>query len=486
MLRVVLIDDEPLVIEGLMEMIDWQDFGFKVTGVANDGISGLELIKELGPDLIITDIRMPELDGLKMIEQCQKQMNKEMCFLVLSGYNDFDYIKTAMDLKSLSYILKPIDPDEIHNELKRIKAYFDQQQVQAKRLSENIALITTTTLNRIVDEPGKKSLVERAMFLMNLTQEMTYSCGIIQLSNEQRSYQSLIEMCQSFELSMNFFYPSKEYQYFIVYGTEDKMTEFLIRKEIFQMINNDELGITGVLSKPIHDMFEINNVLKSLLVRMKLTFYDRVNDELLDYKCVQEYSKDLSLFDGLELARNIEKMDKAELDHYINCLFRTIRQAKLDPHLLKMRWENFLEVIEKKYQKYYILENFISFCEFKEVCKRAIAYYYDMDRAVEHLPTTQKIKDYIAENIESDLRLKSVASIFGYNSVYLGQLFFKENNIKYNDYVMSMRIQKAKKLLLNSDKSIKEIALTIGFNNPDYFLLKFKEFEGTLPSRYRL
>lgn len=496
MLRVVLIDDEPLVIEGLMEMIHWHEYGFKVTGVAHDGQSGLDLIKEIGPDLIITDIRMPELNGLKMIELCQKQMNKEMCFLVLSGYNDFDYIKTAMDLKSLSYILKPIDPDEIHKELQRIKAYFDQQQVQTKRLNENIALITTMTLNRIVNEPCKTNLIDRAIFLMNMDMTTSFSCGILQLSAKSPSngnaqdkdllIQQLITLTHMASLSIHFFQTLKDYQYFIIYGKQEIMSEFFSRQDIFEIIHNEGQGIRGILSKPVQDLHKINQILENVLLRVKLTFYDCATNEVFDFMSKQEYSKDLSLFDGLELAQNIEKLDKAGLDYYLSCLFRSVRQAKLDPHLLRMRWGSFLEIMGQKYQKSTADIPFSTFCEFKEICKSTSLFYYEMDRKTDTLPIIQMIKDYIVENYDSDLRLKSVAQKFGYNSVYLGQLFLKESNMKYNDYVLAMRMQKAKKLLLFSDKSIKEIALSIGFNNPDYFLQKFKEIEGTLPSRYRL
>ncbi|MDD2969464.1 MAG: response regulator [Lachnospiraceae bacterium] len=112
MLKVVLIDDEPIIVEGLSRSVDWSKFQCRVVGTANDGLNGKKLIEDVSPDLVFLDICMPEIDGLSMIAAVKSQYpDLQVC--VLTGYRDFDYAQTAIRLGVCRFLLKPSNMDEI-------------------------------------------------------------------------------------------------------------------------------------------------------------------------------------------------------------------------------------------------------------------------------------------------------------------------------------------------------------------------------------
>ncbi len=120
MFKVLLIDDEPIIREGLETIIDWSQHGFEICGEAANGRDGLEKVRHMQPDLLIVDIKMPVIDGLKLLEELRKEGNQVQA-LILTGYSEFAYAQKAVNLGAIGYILKPIDEDDLSTNVK--KAY---------------------------------------------------------------------------------------------------------------------------------------------------------------------------------------------------------------------------------------------------------------------------------------------------------------------------------------------------------------------------
>ncbi len=130
MYRVMIVDDEPLIREGLRTLIEWENYGFQVVAVARDGNDALARFDNAAPDLMVVDIRMPVMDGLQLIEAVRKR-SIHTHFLILSGYSDFNYAKRAIQSKVDGYILKPIDEDELIQYLELIRIQLDKESVAA-------------------------------------------------------------------------------------------------------------------------------------------------------------------------------------------------------------------------------------------------------------------------------------------------------------------------------------------------------------------
>lgn len=126
---VVLIEDEPLVLKELAEMTPWECLGLELIGTAQDGFSGEKIVKELKPDIVLTDIRLPGIDGLELLSRCCVEYA-----LILSGYTDFQYTKRAIQLGVFDYIQKPIDDEELFNSLASLVSKLDEEYKKSRRL----------------------------------------------------------------------------------------------------------------------------------------------------------------------------------------------------------------------------------------------------------------------------------------------------------------------------------------------------------------
>ena len=119
LLTLVLVDDEPIILKGLLETYDWGNMGFRVVGAARDGEEALEMLKEKKPDLVLTDVRMKKMSGLTLIERA-KELELKTNFVVISAYRDFEYAKKACENGALSYLVKPIDDGELEHTMRSI------------------------------------------------------------------------------------------------------------------------------------------------------------------------------------------------------------------------------------------------------------------------------------------------------------------------------------------------------------------------------
>ncbi|HEY8464876.1 MAG TPA: response regulator [Bacillota bacterium] len=143
MLKVIVVEDEQLVRKGLVLTTPWNDYGFDVAGEAANGREGLELAIRIMPDLVITDIRMPQMDGLALIRELSRRINAE--YLIISGFNEFDYAKQAMKLGVKDYLLKPIDDRELEEVLQKLGTEIRQRK-QNRKVQDSLALLSESKI----------------------------------------------------------------------------------------------------------------------------------------------------------------------------------------------------------------------------------------------------------------------------------------------------------------------------------------------------
>ena len=149
MYKIVIVDDESIIRRGLSQNIDWNSLGYEVIGTASDGEEGLEMMKTLKPDIVISDIRMPVMDGLEMVRQARRQ--RLPCKAILmSGYEDFRYAQTAINLKVEKYLLKPIDNENLIKVVKRVTRQIDAERQLEHQISESMPLLRHNFVSRLL------------------------------------------------------------------------------------------------------------------------------------------------------------------------------------------------------------------------------------------------------------------------------------------------------------------------------------------------
>lgn len=129
--KIMFVDDEEQNLFLMEKIVDWEELGFRVCGMALDGLEGIEVFEETDPDVVFVDIRMEEMDGLTLIEELQKK-GKNAVFVIVTAYDEFSYAKKAIELGAKNYLLKPIDRQELIPMMNTIKNELDEKSLQEK------------------------------------------------------------------------------------------------------------------------------------------------------------------------------------------------------------------------------------------------------------------------------------------------------------------------------------------------------------------
>ena len=158
MFKAIIVDDEIDIRKGVRNIIDWESTGFIVVGEAGDGKEAIELYKEERPSLVVTDIRIPEIDGLELIKEL-KAINPKVRIIILSGYDDFSYVKEALKYSVNNYLLKPVDIQELENELRSIREDLYKEHIsEADEAEREHSLKNVTLLSLVKNQVREENL----------------------------------------------------------------------------------------------------------------------------------------------------------------------------------------------------------------------------------------------------------------------------------------------------------------------------------------
>ena len=184
MYRVLLVDDEPIICKGLRETIEWDSLGLEISGEAHNGTEALALICANQPHILITDIRMPGMDGIGLIKTV-RELGIPIRIIILSGFSDYAFLKEAIRLSVDGYLLKPIDNDELISNLADLVNNIEKEMLRTTQLYQGIELLRSNTLNRLVTNAiGRGEFEEKTAFLdISLTAER-YLCAVCFLEND--------------------------------------------------------------------------------------------------------------------------------------------------------------------------------------------------------------------------------------------------------------------------------------------------------------
>lgn len=499
MLNVLIIDDEPNVRLGLMKIISWEENGFNICGEGKDAEDGYDKIINLKPDIVLIDIKLPGKLGTDVIKEA-REAGFGGKFIIVSGYSNFEYAKTAIKYGVKSYILKPIDEDELMELLRELKLEIENERLWKR----DEKLLRYTKLKKIILDENEdveekieisKEYLKYSRFQVVLISKITNYCAESKFEELIKKKLCGYENIDIFKLEGDTLLLFKDYNSTRAIKVVEELKDKLDRE-----MNNDIFITVGIqvdnIIKVKYSYSDAKELLKNrflLLERgiisrsdMKINNDNHIRLELNEvisrvysYVEISDIEKLRGEFKSLEQLIIQERHLEQQIKALCIKIFLELKQKLINNYGAKeIDVINNQEIIENIYKKIslisimdYLLENFMNI-------SRQIGKTSSQNGI-------KKIINYINTNYYMDLKLETLAEIFNYNSSYLGKLFKNNVGENFNTYLDKIRIEKAKKFLAEDKAKVYEVSEKVGYKNIDYFYSKFKKYVGTSPLNYK-
>lgn len=505
-MNVLIVDDEEEVLLGLKKVIPWEKIGYTICGEAVDGLDALNKIKFLNPELVLLDIKMPQCTGLEIIKK-SRNMGFTGEFIILSGYPDFSYAQTAINLGVNNYLTKPVDEDELENAVIKVKKKIQKKNQienrfnQYKKNARNTILVSLLTGD---ESPNSYDLHDLGMVA---DQYMVVLCEYYNDNSNFHFWKLKDILMNAYKTSENISVETiivESTEYLLLIGSI-MIQQFYRLIEHYQFgtqINSPLNAMFIIYGRPVLDIAALSLSFHDVKVLSQRKFYCQPSLHILSYQNLPEQNtKPLEISIQKEMAsqithaifahnRNMVVDYLQELENelmYCSASETEIKQAMIDIffqikqdllcHDIKTASslpsnKSIMDTINEKKYLYEIIQ-YIS--EKINVCMNS-----DFTDVIDN------VLYYIDHNFSnSNIRLESLAPLFGYSSSYLGKMFSQKVGENFNTYLDHVRVEQAVKLLEKKECHVYEISEKVGYTDVNYFYKKFKKYTGLTPTEYR-
>lgn len=497
MLKLLLADDEAVVRKTMVSLIDWDSLGIRVIGTASDGIEAYNIILDEYPDIVMTDIKMPGLSGLQLIQKIH-EINKDTIFVILSGYNDFEYAKEAMKYGVRHYLLKPSSEEQIKNcltdvisEHKKYSSLIMAQEFSQKFSSDIFSLIFTQCITENPEEnvhiftaPYEKYFDFKndpyKMYLLHFVERKNRATAVQQIETFRRTTMAEFSFHYVYVTNTLIFFfrnenpDTSELDCFLAnFSFSDQTVSPMIRAICFPCLNDLLTMLTSKIRRYENIDFSSGQ-----------NFQHYNNHPNLSQTAMELTQKILSE-EGTRLQPDMDALsellseitDFQFLHHLISSIFLQYVSCRNNVSLLHT--SEFLMNLDSS-DPVQMQEQLK-----EQICKLYKSAMSDTDNKSQ---LSNRIKEYVHDNLSNpNLSLKWISEQYLFMNVdYISKRFYKETGQKFSNYLTEMRIKKAKELLTNPDTAkIQYVAELVGCgNNPQYFSQLFKRYTGITPTNY--
>ncbi|MCI1982204.1 MAG: response regulator [Oscillospiraceae bacterium] len=497
-MRVLIADDEPDVREGLKRIIDWKALGFEVCGEAANGDQCLQKILCLNPDLVLLDIRMPKIHGLKCARAARdKGWNGKI--IILSGYSDFQYAQSAIQCGVETYLLKPIDEDELTNAVVKIREKIEKEQRESQERNLVLEKARNTVLCDILSGKALPASSDETMRTLELKADR-----YLVVIPEKKS-RNFMESREGQELEKLFRMPSAETI------PVDKTDVYLLKgSETIQKFNRiaDHIRSGGIFLAVGREVDFVDKVFLSYRDAVKIDsrkFFFEKRQTVVREK-IPELLKPFDL-NKIKIHNYVEKLyisvlacNFKSICGLLDDLYDQLTHVEISPDYavnmvitICVQIKNYiLENYKQENLKYMDDTELISIISSKtrlyEIFDFMKENFHDIIKnisRIENHSLVDRVKIYIEDNYFKNVKIESLAQTFGYNSAYLGKILKNGLGESFHSYLDRVRIQHARELLSDTNLKVYEISQRVGYENIDYFYIKFHKYEGRSPLEYR-
>lgn len=522
MLKVLLVDDEPFILQGLKVLIDWNAEGFEVVATAENGEEAIAYLKENQVDLILTDIKMPMMSGIELLEIIRRDHISDAYFVILSGYSDFTYAQQAIRYHCIDYILKPVEKEQLISILRKVAAMSETKEIRKKDRQKMEAAYLARNMIGLLNGKYDDVNLEYVRNHMQISEGVRYiDIELAEQSDEWEDgmarglQRDLYQACQEwlredsnhaiFDVS----HDEKSFDIGIIYCDYLAAKSDLTEKAYLMAFHSNletilQRPVQMLVGKKVQDISGISKsygtacILKSLVAfHAKKDIYYYENEVQVNQNGIVLCKNSL---DALVAA--IEQNEKIQIRKNVDGLYEEIGRMGVAGdcvnlninyllfQLIHLATEQDNEVNQEK-----ILQ-FISESSFEEGIMRGSSVHLSRFccEYADYLTQLRKnvsrgvlleIEKEVREHYADNLSLRDLSKKYFVNSSYLGQIFRKKYGQSFKDYLSNYRINEAAKQLLKTDKKISQIAEDVGYKDSDYFIRKFIEIKGCTPSKYR-
>lgn len=508
-MNVLIADDEQLVLEGLQHIIDWEANGFSICGTAVNGQEALDKALTLRPDLVLLDIRMPKMNGIEVV-QAATEAGFHGKFIILSGLSDFKLAQTAMRYGVDFYLTKPIDEDELEqavcavrdiiNEEARASRSYSQYRNRAKEnILRDILLDTCDYQALDLQDLHLNAGIYQVITYGNYNQSVHHPewnfSELMRISNEDNHTFDILEVEQRKVILLKGDFAIARFQNLLdhYHAKPQKGSPF---DTIFLTYGQQVVRLQDI-HLSYRDVCQLEDRRFFCAREQHVIGYDELRRQLSSphpfiQDHAQKYAQDFFNYIQSHKPTLITETLKELSSYLTGCMaeITDIRHFLIDVYILVKQkimqvfpnaglpFPANASVIILIEEKYYLYEIIAFLGEQFEMWMHSVGYSSGEN-------VLDEVLHYIHHNYHENLKLETLAPLFGYNSSYLGRLFTKKMNMNFNSYLDRVRIAKAKELLDEDSLKVYEIAERVGYSNVDYFHRKFKKYERTSPAEYR-
>jgi len=505
MYKVIVADDEPMMLEGWKTMIDWAGCGYELCGSASDGEEALELFGAVKPDLIVTDIRMPGLDGLELLKAIRDRSGRQVRSIIVSGYAEFGYAQQALRYGVDRYVLKPIVTEEIHGVLGDLFTLLDQGRRErlsneALRAAENEASVLRLLQGGC--SPSQASAMLGPSARAGLCILIAEACGLPEADERGRQSARTAMRLASGELRASgvacWMFEEGAGRAGLLAACEPRLLERRLEslRETFPWLSlYASAGEQGYESLP--KLYG-----QALTVRERVLPFGRSGwYRHTDFEQFGRVGFAESLSSAKKILAQVEAGQPEEAARAVAELFHLFERLSAPAgwiegivryvagELLRLRAElpaasQGTAAISSALDDLFRLPG--TEAELMRRCQEeAESIRQSRIKAESSCYALSEAVDYVQHHYKDKLQLRELAEKFHMNPVYFGQQFARETGHGFNDYVHLLRAQEAQRLLRRTDMKVAEIGCMLGYHDTEYFTCKFKAATGELPSQYR-
>lgn len=511
MIRVMIVDDEYIVRLGISSLLDWEAHGYTMCGMACDGEDALSKIDTLQPDILLTDIIMSPMDGLRLMDICAYKY-PQIRFIMLSNSTEFNYVKKALQLGACDYIFKlEINQEALLSALASAQCKADaSKSIIEDRFYLQHSFLDAWLSGEDISSPNLASISDRLNIRLD---SPAYRCSLFSLdcfssaSSEslslRRAAQGIIEKFVS-EMPWCTCMWWKDLMFAVLFPIPAPSES--IEKAHRKIADYAERYLCCHTFCAVSEAFSQFKEFPSLLLqteRMLLqSFY---TPDVNFYRSKYEFSEHFDLKRIHSDAKRLsEHLLREEEDIWQNCVRQMVSAdvfRRYFPDTSKKIIAIFLESLCMEFSRifgsmyntvpalpvvdYVEIQKAHSFEELRGYLLEFLQHLSDLTRQAQTPPEILVAKQYIMTHLHQRLSLSEVAQHINISEGYLSHIFKKETGVNFVDYVNTLKIEKAKAFLSRSSLKINEIASAVGFDNSNYFTILFKRLTGCTPGYYR-